>query len=95
MRLTKLFNDFYVYTKGGVMLIICMLVSLVLANTAIQNGYLNFWQTPIAGLSIEHWINDGEARIAILFSSLVIGFIGFIWLRSILKNKMKALLISN
>ncbi len=68
--LTHMFNDFFDSEKsGGIVLIICTAISLIIANTALGTGYQNAWQIPIAGLSIEHWIND--ALMAVFF--LLIG----------------------
>ncbi|MBL7922118.1 MAG: Na+/H+ antiporter NhaA [Bacteroidia bacterium] len=70
MKLTKLFTDFFESEKaGGLILIFCTLISLLLANSTFQNSYTHFWHFNVAGLSIEHWIND--ALMAIFF--LVIG----------------------
>lgn len=54
---------------GGVLLIACTAVSLVLANSALGSRYLAFWQMPLGPLSLEHWIND--ALMAVFF--LLIG----------------------
>jgi NhaA family Na+:H+ antiporter len=70
MKITQLFKEFYESEKaGGLILIFCTLVSLVLANTALQENYLGFWHTRVGGLTIEHWIND--ALMALFF--LLIG----------------------
>lgn len=63
MRVTKLFNDFFESEKGGVLLIVCTIISLLLANSSISENYLSFWHFSIAGLSIEQWINDGLMAI--------------------------------
>ena len=52
------------------MLIICTAVSLVLANSTFGPGYLAIWNTYLAGLSIEHWINDGLMAIFFLLIGL-------------------------
>lgn len=70
MRLTKLFYEFYENVKGGILLIICTLISLLLANSSLQNGYLNFWHISLGGLSIEQWINDGLMAIFFLLIGL-------------------------
>ncbi|CUI02822.1 Na+/H+ antiporter NhaA [Massilia antarctica] len=68
--LSNTFKAFFASSKaGGIVLIACTLVSLVLANSAIGSDYLHFWHLKLAGLSIEHWIND--ALMAIFF--LLIG----------------------
>lgn len=63
MRLTKLFNDFFESEKGGVLLIACTIISLLLANSSISESYLHFWHVDFAGLTIENWINEGLMAI--------------------------------
>ncbi|MET0357544.1 MAG: Na+/H+ antiporter NhaA [Cellvibrio sp.] len=64
------FKNFFESEKAsGVVLIICTVISLLIANSILGVNYLNFWSTHIAGLSIEHWVND--ALMAIFF--LLIG----------------------
>jgi NhaA family Na+:H+ antiporter len=63
MKVTKLFNEFFENEKGGVLLIVCTVISLLLANSSISESYLNFWHYSLAGLSIEHWINEGLMAI--------------------------------
>lgn len=66
MRLTKVFNDFFESEKaGGIILIACTLISLLIANSSLGESYLHFWHLELAGLSIEHWIN--EALMAVFF----------------------------
>lgn len=45
------------------MLIVATIVSLLITNSVLGAGYLNFWQTYVGGLSVEHWINDGLMAI--------------------------------
>ena len=60
MKITQLFKEFYESEKaGGLILVFCTVVSLVLANSVLQDNYLNFWHTRVGGLTLEHWINDG------------------------------------
>lgn len=54
---------------GGIVLIVCTLVSLAIANSPLGASYLHFWHLPLAGLSVELWIND--ALMAVFF--LLIG----------------------
>jgi NhaA family Na+:H+ antiporter len=69
-RLSATFQQFTHSGKAGaVLLILCTLASLVIANSAWGNSYLGFWHQYVAGLSIEHWVND--ALMAIFF--LLIG----------------------
>ncbi|MDQ9172107.1 Na+/H+ antiporter NhaA [Oxalobacteraceae bacterium R-40] len=68
--LTSTYNRFFESEKsGGVLLIICTLISLGIANSPVGEEYLHFWHLQLAGLSLEHWIND--ALMAIFF--LMIG----------------------
>lgn len=68
--LSNSFQRFFNSEKAsGLLLIFCTLVSLAIANSPLGNTYLDFWHSYIAGLSIEHWIND--ALMAIFF--LLIG----------------------
>ncbi len=59
MKLTKLFTEFFESERtGGIILICCTFVSLLIANSALGTGYNAFWHHEIAGHSIVHWIND-------------------------------------
>ena len=70
LALTRSFADFFESEKAGaVVLLACTVVSMAIANSVIGPAYLQFWQTPVAGLTIEHWIND--ALMAVFF--LLIG----------------------
>lgn len=69
-RLSNTFQRFFQSEKaGGVLLIVCTIISLILANSPLGDQYLHFWHLKVAGLSVEHWIND--ALMAIFF--LLIG----------------------
>lgn len=69
-RLSNTFKEFFDSEKaGGVLLIACTVISLLLANSPLGEGYLQIWQAYVGGLSIEHWVND--ALMAIFF--LLIG----------------------
>lgn len=71
MRLTKLFKEFFYNEKAsGVILVIVTILSLLLANSAIQLPYLEFWHYPIAGHHMVHWINDGLMTIFFLLIGL-------------------------
>jgi len=54
---------------GGTILILGTLISLLIANSPLGEQYLHFWHVPLAGLSIENWVND--ALMAVFF--LLIG----------------------
>ena len=69
-KFSNAFNDFLESKKsGGIILILCTIISLLLANSALSESYLHIWHLRIGGLSVEHWIND--ALMAIFF--LLIG----------------------
>jgi len=67
----KLFKEFFDSEKsGGLLLIGCTIISLVLTNSVFSSEYLNFWHTNFAGESIEYWINDGLMVIFFLLIGL-------------------------
>lgn len=69
-RLSNTFKRFFESKKaGGILLIVATAISLLLANSPIGEDYLHIWHIHVAGLSIEHWVND--ALMAIFF--LLIG----------------------
>jgi len=68
--LSKTFVNFFESEKSsGILLVMCTVLSLLLANSYFSETYLSIWQTYVGGMSIEHWIND--ALMAIFF--LLIG----------------------
>ena len=69
-KLSATFNRFFESEKSsGILLIVCTVASLVIANSPVGADYLGLWQTKVGGLTVEHWIND--ALMAIFF--LLIG----------------------
>jgi len=71
MKSTVLFREFFNSEKaGGMVLIGCTAVSLVIANTAWGASYTGFWETSVAGHSLGHWINDGLMAIFFLLIGL-------------------------
>jgi NhaA family Na+:H+ antiporter len=71
MKLTKLFSEFFNSEKaGGIVLIICTAISLLLANSALQSDYVAIWHVNMAGMSASHWINDGLMAIFFLLIGL-------------------------
>lgn len=70
-RLSQTFIDFFHSEKAsGVLLILCTLISLGIANSGMGASYQQMWQTKLAGLSVEHWINDGLMAVFFLFIGL-------------------------
>jgi Na+:H+ antiporter, NhaA family len=58
-KLSKSFKEFFDSEKSsGILLIICTVVSLALANSVLGTQYTTLWKTYIGGLSLGHWIND-------------------------------------
>lgn len=71
MKLTKLFNDFFESEKaGGLILVFATLLSLVLANSNLQETYIGIWNIDLGGHSLVHWINDGLMTIFFLLIGL-------------------------
>ncbi|MGI8470098.1 MAG: Na+/H+ antiporter NhaA [Pyrinomonadaceae bacterium] len=70
-KLSKAFKNFFNSEKsGGVILIICTVVSLLITNSPLGENYLHFWHAEFAGLSVEQWINDGLMAIFFLLIGL-------------------------
>ncbi len=71
MKLTKLFTEFFESEKaGGILLICCTAVSLLLANFFLKDNYIQLWHFQIGGHSTTHWINDGLMTIFFLLIGL-------------------------
>jgi NhaA family Na+:H+ antiporter len=68
---TDTFNRFFASEKaGGMLLLACTCLSLVLANSMLSDVYRGFWHALILGMTLEHWINDGLMAIFFLFIGL-------------------------
>ena len=71
MKITQLFRDFSDSEKsGGIILIACTIISMMLANTAFGENYTHFWHSTFGGQSVEYWINDGLMTIFFLLIGL-------------------------
>lgn len=71
MKLTKLFTEFFESEKaGGILLICCTAVSLLLANIFLKDNYIQLWHFQISGHSLTHWINDGLMTVFFLLIGL-------------------------
>lgn len=67
----KFVSDFFRSEKaGGVLLIICTVISLLLANSPAGEQYNSFWDFNILHHSFAHWINDGLMAIFFLMIGL-------------------------
>jgi NhaA family Na+:H+ antiporter len=71
MDLTQLFKNFFESEKvGGLLLLVCTITSLTLANSSFGESYHHFWLTEFSGKSLEYWINDGLMTIFFLLIGL-------------------------
>lgn len=81
-KLTRLFVDFFESERtSGIILILCTVVSIVVANSSFGKGYADFWQSEVGfeignaiflKYSLGHWINDGLMAIFFLLIGLEI-----------------------
>ena len=69
MKDSNVFEEFYENAKGGILLIVCTVLSLLIAQSSFSESYLHFWNLKLGGLSLTQWVND--ALMAIFF--LMIG----------------------
>lgn len=70
-KLTQSFRNFLRSEQAsGVMLIVCTVVSLLMANSMLGENYLSIWHTYVGGMSVEHWVNDGLMAVFFLFIGL-------------------------
>ncbi len=71
MKLTRLFIEFFNSEKsGGLILVFVTILSLLLANSPLQNDYINFWKIDFVGHTIVEWINDGFMTLFFLLIGL-------------------------
>ena len=69
-RLTSTFTRFFESERSSaVLLVACVAIAMLLANSANAPPYLAFWEVRVAGMSLSHWVND--ALMAVFF--LLIG----------------------
>jgi NhaA family Na+:H+ antiporter len=89
MKLTILFKEFFESEKaGGILLVLCTILSLILANSSFQAQYLGIWETPMGGHSLGHWINDGLMTIFFLLIGLELERESYIGELSDVKNAL-------
>lgn len=73
MKLTKLFDEFFKSEKSaGLILMLCSIVSLLLANSAFGQNYIHLWHIDILSKPTEFWINDGLMTVFFLLVGLEI-----------------------
>src|SRR5690349_8154656 len=61
-----------VEASSGILLLLCTMIALILANSPLQESYLALWQFPLAGSSIHQWVNDGLMTVFFLVAGLEI-----------------------
>ncbi len=78
-KFSNLFKGFFDSEKvAGLVLVICTIVSLLIANSAYGEGYIHFMHQQLDGsfgpvalnYSLEHWVNDGLMAIFFLMVGL-------------------------
>ena len=81
MKITRLLKEFLESEKaGGVILLVCTVISLFIANSQWGSTYIEFWHrhadlsfaSAKLNYSIEHWVNDGLMAIFFLLVGLEI-----------------------
>lgn len=71
MKVTVLFKEFFNSEKaGGLVLLGCTILSLIVANSGFGPSYHHFWQIQFSGHGIEYWINDGLMTVFFLLVGL-------------------------
>ncbi len=78
-KFSNLFKDFFDSEKvAGLLLVVCTVISLVIANSSFGEGYVQFMHQKVdlsfsainLNYSIEHWVNDGLMAIFFLLVGL-------------------------
>ena len=70
-KVTKAFTAFFENEKSaGMMLILCSIISLIIANSAFGPDYLGIWKTYVGGLTLSYWVNDGLMAVFFLLIGL-------------------------
>jgi len=71
VRLSPTFKRFLLSEQAsGLLLLVCTVASLILANSPLGDAYLHFWHIEIASLTLEAWVNDGLMAIFFLLIGL-------------------------
>lgn len=80
-HLTRLFQEFFESERtGGLTLVVCTILSMLIANSGWGEGWSHFWHARLdlsAGPvlldhSVEHWVNDGLMTVFFLLVGLEI-----------------------
>jgi Na+:H+ antiporter, NhaA family len=71
LTLSQTFVRFFETERaGGVVLLLCTVAAIGIANSGLGSPYADALQTVVAGLSVEHWVNDGLMAIFFLLVGL-------------------------
>jgi len=71
VTLTNTFQRFFESEKSSaIVLMICTIVSIAIANSPAGPAYSNLWHMNLAGLTVAHWVNDGLMAIFFLLVGL-------------------------
>ncbi|HIB8179448.1 TPA: Na+/H+ antiporter NhaA [Elizabethkingia anophelis] len=73
MKLTQYFKKFFESSQSsGIILILCVLVSLFIANSSLGRGFQNILDSHLGPYSVAEWINDGLMSVFFLLVGLEI-----------------------
>ncbi|MCL1668351.1 Na+/H+ antiporter NhaA [Elizabethkingia ursingii] len=73
MKLTQYFKKFFESSQSsGIILILCVLVSLFIANSSLGTGFQNILDSHLGPHSVAEWINDGLMSVFFLLVGLEI-----------------------
>jgi Na+:H+ antiporter, NhaA family len=71
LTLSRTFVRFFESEKaGGVVLLLCTVAAIGIANSSASADYFELLHVRVAGLTVEHWVNDGLMAIFFLFVGL-------------------------
>ncbi|BCK31450.1 Na(+)/H(+) antiporter NhaA [Vibrio cholerae] len=69
--MSDMIRDFFkMESAGGILLVIAAAIAMVIANSAMGEGYQAFLHTYVFGMSVSHWINDGLMAVFFLLIGL-------------------------
>lgn len=72
-RISSVFKNFFGNSQAsGILLVLCVMISLMIANSSAAQGFQNFLHTEVGPYSVEVWINDGLMAIFFLLVGLEI-----------------------
>ncbi|MFC2450406.1 MAG: Na+/H+ antiporter NhaA [Flavobacteriaceae bacterium] len=73
MRITKFFKEFFSNSQSsGILLVFCVLISLMIANSSVSAGFQSFLDQAWGPYSVSVWINDGLMAVFFLLVGLEI-----------------------